>query len=102
MNYCAGVATSPDQDDPDHVIRQTEDMKARERIIDERLDPYSSRYFPQDTRTETLAGLIRNERMVEVIIRSRTWSMVGERCENEIQDFQKALDAWRQQSRDRR
>ncbi|KAF2767976.1 hypothetical protein EJ03DRAFT_275150 [Teratosphaeria nubilosa] len=97
LNYCAGVATSPDPDDPDHVIRQTEDMKARERIIDERLDPYSSRYFPREARTEALAGLIRNERMVENIIRSRTWGLVGERCESESQDFQKALDEWRRQ-----
>jgi len=95
LNYCAGVATSPDPEDPDHVIRETEDLKARERLVDERLDPYSARYFPRDTRTEALANLIRNERMVENIIRNRTWGLVGERCENVEQDFEKALDAWR-------
>ena len=95
LSYCAGVATSPDPDDPDHVLREIEDTRARERVVDERLDPYSGRYFPKDTRTESLAGLIRNERMVESIIRSRTWGLVGERCENDGKDFERALDDWR-------
>ncbi|KAF3000169.1 hypothetical protein E8E13_006005 [Curvularia kusanoi] len=43
LDYCAGVATSPDPDDPDSVLRQVEDAKARERVVDERLDPYSGR-----------------------------------------------------------
>ena len=95
LNYCAGVATSPDPEDPDHVLRQVEDVRARERVVDERLDPYSARYFPRDTRTEALAGLLRNERMVETIIRSRTWGLVGERCDNEGVEADVALDAWR-------
>jgi hypothetical protein len=64
-------------------------------VVDERLDPYSGRYFPRDTRTESLAALIRNERSVESIIRSRTWGLVGERCDNEGVDAEKALDEWR-------
>ncbi|GMG12192.1 unnamed protein product [Aspergillus oryzae] len=39
LNYCAGVATSPDPDDPDLVLRQTESARDRERVVDERLDP---------------------------------------------------------------
>lgn len=95
MNYCAGVATSPDPEDPDHVLRQVEDTRARERVVNERLDPYSARYFPREARTEALASLIRNERMVESIVRSRTWGLIGERCEIESQGFEKALDDWR-------
>lgn len=98
LNYCAGVATSPDPDDPIHVVRETEDMKARERIADERLDPYSARYFPRDTRTEALANLIRNERMVEEVVRIRTWGVVVERCGSGPQDYQTALDEWRKQN----
>ncbi|KAK3633353.1 hypothetical protein LTR56_013336 [Elasticomyces elasticus] len=102
LNYCAGVATSPDPDDPGHLLRETEDLKARERLVDERLDPYSARYFPREARTEALAMLIRNERMVESIIRSRTWSLVGERCDNGGATYEKALDAWRRgESQDR-
>ncbi|KAK3114197.1 hypothetical protein LTR53_007739, partial [Teratosphaeriaceae sp. CCFEE 6253] len=95
LNYCAGVATSPDPEDPDHVLRQVEDMRARERLVDERLDPYSGRYFPKKVRAEELALLMRNERMVEGIIRSRTWGLVGERCENGGMGFEAALDRWR-------
>ena len=95
LSYCAGVATSPDPDDPDHVLRQVEDARARERVVNERLDPYSARYFPRDTRTESLAALVRNELMVEGIIRSRTWGIVSERCDNEGLSFEQALDDWR-------
>lgn len=95
MHYCAGIATSPDPQDPQNLLRQVEDEKARQRVVDERLDPYSARYFPLDTRSEALAGLLRNEKMVESIIRRRTWQMIGERCDNDVQDFETALDLWR-------
>lgn len=95
LSYCAGVATSPDPNDPDHVLREVEDARARERVVNERLDPYSARYFPRDTRTESLAALVRNELMVEGIIRSRSWSIVSERCDNEGISFEQALDDWR-------
>lgn len=98
LNYCAGVATSPDPDDPDHVLRDSEDARAREKAVDERLDPYNSRFLPREGRTEVLAGLIRNERMVENIIRARTWGLVGERCENEGVEADRALDEWRRRN----
>lgn len=80
LNYCAMVATSPDPEDPDLVTRQVETAKEQERIVNERLDPYSSRYFPREARTESLANLVRNERSVEQIIRTRTWAIVTDRC----------------------
>lgn len=95
LDYCAGVATSPDPDDPDSVLRQIEDSKARERVVNERLDPYSGRYFPKEARTESLAMLMRNERAVEKIIRSRTWSVVGERCGISNETAEEAFDRWR-------
>ncbi|KAF2131679.1 hypothetical protein P153DRAFT_374478 [Dothidotthia symphoricarpi CBS 119687] len=95
LDYCAGVATSPDPYDPDSVIRQIEDSKARERVVDERLDPYSGRYFPQEARTESLAMLMRNERAVEKIIRMRTWSLIGERCTTSHESADKAFGKWR-------
>jgi hypothetical protein len=95
LNYCAGVATSPDPDDPESLLREVENVGARERVVDERLDPYSGRYFPREARTESLAALIRNERMVESIIRSRTWSIIAERCGSSGQSFEQALDDWR-------
>ena len=48
--------------------------------MDERLDPYSGRFFPREARTEVLGGVVRNERSVEGIVRGRTWGLVQERC----------------------
>lgn len=95
LDYCSGVATSPDPDDPDSVLRQIEDSKAREKVVDERLDPYSGRYFPREARTESLAMLMRNERAVEKIIRMRTWSLIGERCGISSESAEEAFDKWR-------
>jgi hypothetical protein len=97
LAYCAGVATSPDPDDPDHILREVEDVRARERVVNERLDPYSGRYFPREVRTEALAALVRSELMVESIVRSRTWGLVRERCSDEEYDGEKALDKWRRE-----
>jgi hypothetical protein len=99
LDYCAGVATSPDPDDPDSVLRQIEDAKARERQVNERLDPYSGRYFPREARTESLATLMRNERAVEKIIRMRTWSLLGERCGITHESEEEAFDKWRMTQR---
>lgn len=94
LHYCATVATSPDPDDPEIPLREAESAKAKERIIDERLDPYSARYFPQEARTEVLAGVIRNERGVENIVRERTWRVVSERCGISGEKWEEAFERW--------
>ncbi|RPA99324.1 hypothetical protein L873DRAFT_918486 [Choiromyces venosus 120613-1] len=98
LNYCASVATSNDPEDPDSLVRLAEGAADRERVVDERLDPYSGRFFPRESRTEVLAQVVRNERMVESIVRERTWRVVKERC-GEFgaleEDWRGALDAWR-------
>ncbi|KAI0183410.1 caffeine-induced death protein Cid2 [Xylaria flabelliformis] len=97
LTYCAYVATSPDPDDPEIMLRSAENEKNHERIVDERLDPYSGRYFPREPRTEKLALLLRQERSVEQIVRSRTWGLVQERCGNgSFQSAEEALNQWRQ------
>ena len=93
LNYCAGVAL--DLNDPDLALKEIESAKERDRVIDERLDPYSGRYLPREARTELLANLIRNERSVEGIVRSRTWSLVSERCGDMGIGWEEALDTWR-------
>ncbi|KAJ5706995.1 caffeine-induced death protein Cid2 [Penicillium malachiteum] len=95
LNYCAGVATSPDPEDPDLILRQTESARDRERVVDERLDPYSARFFPKEARTESLANLVRNQRTVEEIIRARTWGLVSERCDGSSSSWEDALNDWR-------
>ncbi|EED24249.1 caffeine-induced death protein Cid2, putative [Talaromyces stipitatus ATCC 10500] len=93
LNYCAMVATSPDPEDPGVVSRQVETAREQERVVDERLDPYSGRYFPREARTESLANLVRNERSVEQIIRARTWGIVSERCDYSG-SWEDALNQW--------
>ncbi|KAJ5107853.1 caffeine-induced death protein Cid2 [Penicillium angulare] len=95
LNYCAGVATSPDPEDPDLILRETESARDRERVVNERLDPYSARFFPKEARTESLANLIRNQRVVEDIIRSRSWGLVNERCGGSSLSWEEALNDWR-------
>lgn len=99
LNYCAGVATSPDPDDPDLILRETESARDRERVVNERLDPYSARFFPREARTESLANLIRNQRTVEEIIRARTWGLVAERCNDSSTSWEDAFNSWRQHQR---
>jgi hypothetical protein len=72
-----------------------ESERRREIVVDERLDPYSARYFPREPRTEYLAENVRRERAVEDIIRSRTWQLVGERCAGTERRWEEALDDWR-------
>ncbi|KAI0171930.1 putative caffeine-induced death protein Cid2 [Hypoxylon sp. FL1284] len=95
LTYCAYVATSPDPDDPEVGLRAAETERNRERVVDERLDPYSARYFPREPRTESLANLLRQERSVESIVRSRTWGLVRERCGDNFQSAEEALNKWR-------
>lgn len=91
LNYCARVATDPDPGDPDRILREEELTKHRGRSIDERLDPYSSHFFPRKPRTELLANLIRNERNVEQIVRARTRDLIVERC-NITDNWKEALN----------
>lgn len=87
------VATSPDPEDPDLVTRQVETAREQERVVNERLDPYSNRHFPREARTESLANLVRNERSVEQIIRTRTWNIVSDRCDSHG-SWEDALNQW--------
>ena len=50
------MALNPD--DPDAVLARAESEKEKERVVDERLDPYSGRFFPREARTEILAGVV--------------------------------------------
>lgn len=92
------MATSDDPNDPDSLQLLSEKQSDRDRVVDERLDPYSGRFFPKESRTEALAQLVRNERMVEAIVRERTWAIVKEKCEYEGApqgDWKSALEEWR-------
>lgn len=69
-------------------------------MVDERLDPYSGRFDTRESRTEVLARVLRNENLVEDIVRERTWRIVGEKCEGfggpGSGEWRKALEEWRE------
>lgn len=94
LNYCTSVALDPD--DPDLLLKVAESTKERKKLVDERLDPYSGRFFPREARTESLANLVRNERSVENIVRTRTWGLVSERCGESGTTWEEALNKWRE------
>ena len=98
ITYCGGVAASPDPDDPTTLERGIEHAKDKERLVNERLDPYSARSFPTEARTERLASVIRNEQRIEGIIRQRTWNVVMDRCARGIgeEGWERAMDKWRE------
>lgn len=73
-------------------------------MVNERLDPYSGRFFPPEPRTGRLATLLRNEMAVERIVRTRTWAVVRDRCgdvgeveggADGTEGWERALDKWR-------
>lgn len=67
--------------------------------MDERLDPYSARFFPREARTERLAAVVRQERGVESIVRARSWKMVGERCGEDWREWEEAMGEWEKEVR---
>jgi hypothetical protein len=101
LTYCSTVATSPDPLDPTASSRQAEQEAANKRLVDERLDPYSARWFPSESRTERLARVVREERGVEEIVRRRTWEVVGLRCggRDRDMDVDEAVREWEERQR---
>ncbi len=95
FEYCAAVASSPDPDDPEAALRELQKKRDRERVVDERLDPYSGRFYPRESRTEVLASTLRQERVIENIVRHRTWEVIQDRCEAPPEDWQASIEAWK-------
>jgi hypothetical protein len=70
----------------------------RDKVVNERLDPYTGKSYQREARAEQLAALLRNEEAVERIVRERTWGVVKERCRGvEVgEGWEDALDKWRE------
>jgi hypothetical protein len=95
LNYCALVAASRDPDDPEAAVRAAQTEKDKQRVVDERLDPYSGMFFPMEPRTEQLASVLRTETTVEEVVRTRTWSVLQERCGETARAWQGPFGEWR-------
>lgn len=99
LTYCSSVATSPDPDDPEAVAREVYNRRGEERMVDERLDPYSGRFFPKEARTQELARVLRQEMGVESIVRERSWGIVMNRCEGMRvgEKWEEGMGRWREE-----
>lgn len=98
LTYCARIATSPDPNDPQLSEIETWNRRDRDKLVNERLDPYTGKSYQREARAEQLAALLRNEETVERIVRERTWGVFKERCQGiEVGDrWEDALDKWRE------
>lgn len=99
LNYCGFVAMGPDPDDFESELRDADNQRVRERVIDERLDPYSGRFSPRESRSHILAALVLQEREVENIVRSRTWDVVQQRCAAPHEHWDYAFELWKEKLR---
>ncbi|KAM3510584.1 hypothetical protein MY11210_005775 [Beauveria gryllotalpidicola] len=95
FEYCAAVASSPDPDDPEAALRELQKKRDSEQVVDERLDPYSGRFYTRESRTEVLASTLRQERVIEDIVRHRTWEVIQDRCEAPPKSWQDAVESWK-------
>ncbi|RMZ75068.1 hypothetical protein DV738_g5672, partial [Chaetothyriales sp. CBS 135597] len=82
LDYCTVVAQAPDLNDPEAAAREAYNRAGQAQVEgkNERLDPYSGRFFRKESRSEELAGLCGRERVVEDIVRERSWDVVRSRC----------------------
>lgn len=93
LTYCARVAEAPVEaapapagtpgaDDGRGGPRMNTNYWGLPTVVDERTDPYSARdySYARQTKVEELRTVLQNERGVEKIVRSRTWSVLVERC----------------------
>ncbi|KAK9454569.1 caffeine-induced death protein 2-domain-containing protein [Dipodascopsis uninucleata] len=81
LEYCSLVA----EKNKSHKVQASE-TKSK---IDPRIDPYGARNLPEFTEEDRIFSWINNEKMVEDIVRGRSWSIISDRCA-EYQSSQRA------------
>jgi hypothetical protein len=94
LGACERVANSPDLEDPDAELRQAEALRRESLVINERLDPYSGRFFPRESRSELLSRITKQEREIENIVRDRSWDIIKSKCEGITGEWTAAYKNW--------
>lgn len=76
--------SDPFEDDPKR--RQSRGYFGQLQLVDERMDPYSARdyAYTRESRADVLRDVLASERGVERIVRARTWSLLAERCLDDV------------------
>lgn len=95
LQYCKKVAAAEDSADPDRELIALEKQRDSEREINERVDPYSARFNPRESRTEKLARTVHIEEEIEDIVRRRTWEVVQNKCAVPLTPWQAAVEQWK-------
>lgn len=89
------MAAAEDSSDPDRELIALEKQRDSEREINERVDPYSARFNPRESRAEKLARTVHMEEEIEDIVRHRTWEVVQNKCAVPLTPWQSAVEQWK-------
>ena len=81
ISYCSEVAKADDGSDPERGVREAEQRKKENMVVNERLDPYSARFEVRESRQDRLKRAVREEWEIEGIVRDRSWVVLRTRCE---------------------
>lgn len=92
LQYCKSVATDMESDEAKSLSGKQDQKKG----VDERLDPYSSRFLPDESVAQVLRDVLRQEYQVEHIVRNRTWSVIIERCGHNYEHWEQDFTEWKQ------
>ena len=75
------MARADDGNDPERGVREAEQRRKQDMVVNERLDPYSARFEVRESRQDRLKRAIREEWEIEGIVRARSWTVLRTRCE---------------------
>ncbi|KAK9477623.1 caffeine-induced death protein 2-domain-containing protein [Lipomyces japonicus] len=81
LDYCAAVAEQNQARFKQQIINSNKQQET-ENIpkLDPRIDPYRARELPVFSKEDEVLSWVGNERVIEDIVRDRSWSIICERC----------------------
>lgn len=83
----------------DVFAKEADEVDERLKVVDGRADPYTTRPQVTYTKEDRLRDILKEEKTVERIVRSRTWNVVENRCEDTGDSWEEALAKWRREER---
>ncbi|RKF76766.1 hypothetical protein GcM1_224013 [Golovinomyces cichoracearum] len=90
LEYCKTIATKIEMDENQPAIVREKGGSE----INNRSDPYSGTSSNQ-TKSEILNAVLRQESQVELIVRSRTWTIMNEKCGSDSRSWEQSLHEWK-------
>ncbi|RKF56250.1 Caffeine-induced death protein 2 [Erysiphe neolycopersici] len=93
LQYCKSVATNMVTNESNPLLGNDDQIE----VVDDHLDPYSTRSSPTQTEAQMLSDVLRLENRVEDIIRNRTWEVICERCDLNSKCWKNNFSEWKRQ-----